>query len=325
MSEQVGDPAATSTRTGVGPFALNVARGGVIGAVEIVPGVSGGTLALVLGVYDVLIGSAGSLVRAAVDWARAVVTPHQRAELKARARAHAAQARWSMLIPIGIGMLAAIVIVSATLAPLLEHNPVQTSALFAGLIVASLAVPARMVGHWRAREIAAALVAAAFAIWFTGLTGTPHDDPAMWMVALSASVAVCALVLPGVSGSFLLLVLGMYAPTLAAVNDRNLAYLGVFIVGAIVGLSLFVTGLQWLLEHRRSLTLAAMTGLMVGSLRALWPWQADDGTLLAPGDHLGAAIALFVTGIVIVLGIMALERVAARRAAASTDCDVSGV
>ena len=317
MADEAQQGVTARTRRSGAAFALNVARGGVIGAVEIVPGVSGGTLALVLGVYDTLIGSAGSLVRAVVHAVRAVVSRATRDEHRRAAREHAARVRWSILIPLGIGMLAAIVVVSATLAPLLEDHPTETRALFAGLIVASIAVPARMVGRWSGREVLAAVLGTAAALWITSLTGTTQSDPDPWMIVGAASIAVCALVLPGVSGSFMLLVLGLYAPTLAAVNDRDLGYLALFVLGAVLGLSLFVTGLQWLLAHRRSLTLAAMTGLMIGSLRALWPWQTEEGALEPPGDHLGAVIGLFVVGLVLVVGLMGLERAARKRTAAA--------
>ncbi|MFW2513084.1 DUF368 domain-containing protein [Demequina sp. SO4-13] len=295
-----------------GLAAINVLRGAVIGAVEVVPGVSGGTLALVVGVYETIITSAGELVRGLVA---AVAALLRRTEL-APAREHFARVRWGTLIPLGVGMLTAIVLVSATLAPLIESHPIQTRALFAGLIVASLIVPARMVGRWGLREVLVALVAAVAAFYFTGLTGVERSDPSLWLVAIAASFAVCALVLPGVSGSFLLLVLGMYAPTLGAVNDRDLAYLGVFAAGAVLGLALFVTGLEWLLEHRRALTLAAMTGLMLGSLRALWPWQAEDATLQAPSGALGPVLALFAVGVAAVTALLVVEALATRRAAA---------
>ena len=297
---------------------LDVLRGAVIGAVEIVPGVSGGTLALVLGVYETLIESAGELVRGVVRAVEAVV---RRTGME-RAREHLSRVRWGVLIPLGIGMLAAIVVVSATLAPLIEEHPVETRAVFAGLIVASIAVPARMVGRWGAPQVLAAALAAGAAFWLTSLTGVERADPALWAVVASASIAICALVLPGVSGSFVLLVLGMYAPTLAAVNDRDLAYLGAFVVGAVIGLSLFVTGLEWLLEHRHSLTLAAMTGLMIGSLRALWPWQ-DDGALLAPSGDVGLVVALFLAGVATVVAIMLAERAARRRALGAADAEPS--
>jgi putative membrane protein len=144
-------------------------------------------------------------------------------------------------------------------------------------------------------------------------------EPPLWLVLLAAAVAVCALVLPGVSGSFLLVTVGMYAPTLAAVNDRDFTYLGVFIVGAILGLSVFVSGLQWLLKHRHRITLTVMTGLMVGSLRALWPWQTEKGELLAPAGDSASAVGLFVVGLVVVAALIAGESVLVRRRRASGD------
>ena len=105
----------------------------------------------------------------------------------------------------------------------------------------------------------------------------------------------------------MLLTLGLYQPTIAAVNDLNLAYLGVFILGAIAGLGSFVVVLQWLLEHRRRITLLVMTGLMAGSLRALWPWQNDQRELLPIGENLGVVVALVAGGIALIAGLIALE------------------
>jgi putative membrane protein len=143
-----------------------------------------------------------------------------------------------------------------------------------------------------------------------GLPTLNVDDPSLVIVAPAAAIAVCALVLPGVSGSFLLLALGMYEPTLSAVNDRDFAYLGVFVAGAIVGLGSFVAVLQWLLTHRRRITLVVMTGLMVGSLRALWPWQGEGRELLAPdAASLPVVVGLFVAGITVVAVLLFVERV----------------
>jgi putative membrane protein len=105
----------------------------------------------------------------------------------------------------------------------------------------------------------------------------------------------------------------MYAPTLAAVNDRNFAYLGVFVLGAIIGLGVFVSGLQWLLKNRRRITLVIMTGLMLGSLRALWPWQTETGGVLPPDDDLGLVLLLVIVGASVVLGIMAIEAALLKR------------
>lgn len=292
-----------------GRVALDVIRGGLIGVVEIIPGVSGGTVALVIGVYDTLISSIGEFVRGVVRAVQGLL----RRTGQARAREHFARVQWGAVVPLGLGMVAALLVASAVIAPLVEEYPVHTRALFAGLIVASLAVPIRMVGRWGAREVVIALVSLVVGVLLVGLRGTEVSDPALWFVAVAASLAICALVLPGVSGSFVLLVLGVYAPTLVAVNERNFAYIGAFIVGAVVGLSAFVSLLEWLLEHRRAVTLAVMTGLMAGSLRALWPWQSDDG-LEPPGEHGGAVVGLFAVGVALVAVLLVMERRVTRAA-----------
>lgn len=311
-----GDPAVRSRRS-VGRVLLDVLRGAIIGVVEIIPGVSGGTVALVIGVYDTLITSIGEFVRGVVRSVHGLV----RRTGQGRAREHFAQVRWGAVVPLGLGMAAALLVASGVIAPLVEEYPVHTRALFAGLIVASLAVPIRMVGRWRAREVVIALVALVVGVLLAGLRGAEVSDPSLWFVAAAASLAICALVLPGVSGSFVLLVLGVYAPTLVALNDRNFAYIGAFLAGAVVGLSAFVSLLKWLLEHRRAVTLAVMTGLMAGSLRALWPWQSDDG-LEAPGDHGGAAAWLFAVGLVLVAVLLMMERRVTRAAQVAQATDL---
>jgi putative membrane protein len=127
------------------------------------------------------------------------------------------------------------------------------------------------------------------------------------LVGLAASVAICALVLPGVSGSFFLYTVGLYDATLEAVNQRDLAYIAVFALGALVGLASFVKLLQWLLEHRYRATIVVMTGLMAGSLRALWPWQTDDRELLPPGDDVLQMVLLAGAGAAVVLILVAVE------------------
>lgn len=291
-------------------------RGALIGLAEIVPGVSGGTIALIVGVYDTLIDGAGHLARGVAS----AVADGMRGRGLARAAAHFRSVRWSVVLPIGVGMLAAIVVGAGLLAPLLEAYPEGTRAVFAGLIAASLIVPIRMVGgRWTGREVVIALLAGALTFILTGLPRAADADPTLLVVALAAAFAVCALVLPGVSGSYLLLTVGMYAPTLAAVNDRNLVYLGVFILGAMLGLGLFVSGLQWLLAYRRRITLVIMTGLMLGSLRALWPWQTESGALLPPGEDYGIMLGLVIVGASVVLVIMVIESALLKRQMLSPD------
>ncbi|TFD48344.1 DUF368 domain-containing protein [Cryobacterium frigoriphilum] len=295
---------------------IDVIRGALIGIAEIIPGVSGGTIALIVGVYGVLIESAGHLVRGIVRG----VLDGLRGRGFAAAKQHLSQVELRVLLPVAIGMVAAVIVAARLLAPLIDEHPEETRALFAGLIIASLVVPIRMVGgRWSGREVFAAVAAAILTFGLTSIPSADTGDPNLVVVALAAAVAVCALVLPGVSGSFLLLTVGLYAPTLDALNNRDLAYIGAFALGAVIGLSLFVSGLQWLLEHKHRITLAVMTGLMVGSLRALWPWQGQTGELLPPGDNVGLAGLMFAIGILIVLALIVVESVLVRRRIADGD------
>ncbi len=200
-------------------------------------------------------------------------------------------------------MVTAVIVGAAVIEPLIEEYPVESRAVFFGLVVVGISVPARMFGRWDTRALLAAGVAAALAFVLTGLPPATVADPSLVLVTVSAALAVCALALPGVSGSFLLLSMGMYAPTIAAVNDRDLVYLAAFAAGAAVGLGTFVLLLQWLLSHRPRITLVVITGLMAGSLRALWPWQDEDRTLLPPsGDVLMVVLlALVAAGVILLL------------------------
>ncbi|MDA9916135.1 DUF368 domain-containing protein [bacterium] len=253
----------------------NLLRGFLIGMAEVIPGVSGGTIALIVGIYERIIGSAATAVEALVFLVRGRLQD---------AKASAKQIDWLLVLPVLSGMLVAIFAAAAAIEPLLESQPENMRGLFAGLILVSLIVPYRMVGaSWRAADYLVGLMAAALSFVLVSLPRQEVTDASLILVFLAAAVAVCALVLPGVSGSFLLLAIGFYAPTITAVNDLDLGYLSVFVLGAIVGLALFSTVLRWLLVNQRRITLVVMTGLMLGSLRALWPWQDNLGQPVSPG------------------------------------------
>ena len=289
---------------------VDLLRGALIGVVEVIPGVSGGTVALLIGVYERLLASASSLVRGVVH---AVVDPVRGRGL-ARAREHLAQVSWRLVLPVGLGMVLALVTAARVVEPLLEEHPVTARALFAGLIVASLVVPARMLGaRWRVRDVALAVGAAAGGFLLTGVPSSTVENPAPLAIMGSAALAVCALVLPGVSGSFVLVSTGMYQPALAALNGGDVPTIALFMAGGVLGLAVFVHVLRWLLSSHRRVTLAIMTGLMAGSLRALWPWQSDDRDLLAPSGDVTVVVAWFVAGVVIVGAVLAIERIVVRR------------
>jgi putative membrane protein len=286
---------------------------------ELVPGVSGGTVALVTGVFEQLIDSATHVLSAV----RRLVSGPDRL---AGARAELGRAEWLLIVPVLVGMATAVGTVAGTMEEFVSGSPELARGLFFGLVVVSVAVPVRMLpAGTRPAWVDAALVGlvTVAAFWLVGLAGGAGEaDVPLVLVFGAAAVAICALVVPGVSGSFFLLTVGLYTVTLEAVDERDLGYLAVFAAGAIAGLAAFVPVLHYLLERRRRTTLLVMIGLMLGSLRALWPWQAaptgaaseeaqGPGALLAPYDPVLGPVLLAVLGAAVVLVLVVVE---ARRA-----------
>lgn len=297
----------------IGTHLLNGVRGALIGTAEVVPGISGGTVALITGVYETLINSAGHVV----SGVRLLATDLVRGRGTARAREEFGRADWGVVLALLAGMVLAVLIAARVIAPLVEDHPSESYALFFGLVLASLWVPYSGSGRrWRIGDYLLALVMAVASFLLTGLPPT-QVDPNPLVVMVAASVAICALVLPGMSGSFILLTLGLYTVTMDALNDRDLGYIATFALGAVIGLALFVKLLQWLLDRFHHLTLVVMTGLMAGSLRSLWPWQDEDRTLLAPDQgNLVLCVVLAVVGAAAVIGIMLVEHRLKARAVA---------
>ncbi|HSP59465.1 MAG TPA: DUF368 domain-containing protein [Ornithinimicrobium sp.] len=277
---------------------LHAARGTLVGAAEVVPGISGGTVMLIVGIYERLVTSAGHFVGGL-----RLLLPDRPA-----GRSELARVRWDVVVPVVIGMVPAALLTAALVAPVAERHPVPTLGLFLGMSAAAVLVPATLVGRaWTPRYVALAAAAAVVAAVLVGLP--PQHLPAHPAVVFpAAAVAVCALALPGLSGSFLLLTLGLYQPTLAALNERDWSYLLVFGAGAAVGLASFLRLLQRLLEHHHATTLVVLTGVIVGALRALWPWQDDDRGLLAPDGEVALTITLAVVGALAVLVLAVLGR-----------------
>jgi putative membrane protein len=208
-------------------------------------------------------------------------------------------------------VLAAVFALSSVLERLLEEQPVRMAALFLGLIIGSVWVALRMLDKLDGASVAIMVVVGASMFLLLGLRSDTHvaDDAAevvtrsWWAFLLAGAIAICAMILPGISGSFILVMLGMYTEVLGAVNDRDFFVLLVFVVGCIVGLALFSTLLNWLLEHYHRWVLAAMIGLMLGSTRVLWPWPAgtDTTTLALPAGDVVVPVLLVVFGAAVVV------------------------
>lgn len=244
-----------------------VLYGLAVGSADAVPGISGGTVALLLGIYARLLASLSTILRAPA----LLRHPEGRAEL-GRALA--------FLAPLGIGVVTAYFVatrflVGPTDAPGLLRRGTSAPyfyAGFSGLVLASVVVVWRRIPHPGRRLVALAALGAAVSGWFAGL---PHvsGDPPTWALVPGGAAAIGVMLLPGVSGSLLLVVLGQYTKVSAAVHDRDVTTLLVFGVGLVCGVLLVVPFLRRLLERHPRPTHAFLCGLMAGSLRALWPWK----------------------------------------------------
>lgn len=314
--------AGAYTRSMVISVLGTVVRGFLMGTADVVPGVSGGTVALVLNFYERLVGSVksgssalGRFARldfaAGFEWLRRV--------------------EWFFLIPLLAGIGLAIVTLASVIETQLHDRPIEVAALFLGLVVSSIAVAWRLVAQRDATRIAVMVVVGVTLFVALGVRGgTSEDsvaqasDPEVWVFFLAGSVAICAMILPGISGSLILVMLGMYGPVLDAVTDREIGVLAVFLVGATIGLALFSQALHWALERHRDTVMAALIGLMIGSTRVLWPWPngLDSTELGSPEGSVGLAVALALLGAVLVL---VVNEVAIRSAQTRADVESSKV
>lgn len=276
-------------------------RGLLMGTADVIPGVSGGTVALILGIYERFVGSVGAAASAAFHLVRLDTSG---------ARRRFGEVEWGLVLPLGIGIVTALGIGSRVIPVLLEEYPEQIRALFFGLIVGSLAIPYRRIERVGRTEWLLIGGCAVLAFVLVGLPPLRIEDPPLYLVFPLAAVAICAMILPGVSGAFMLLAFGIYEASLEAIAHLNVPYIVTFVGGAALGLGLFSQVLRYLLAHRHATTMAALVGLMAGSLRALWPWQAPDRTLLVPpdGGTLLAMAALAVTGAIVILLVAWLAR-----------------
>lgn len=294
----------------------NTVRGGLVGLAELVPGVSGGTVALIVGIYERVVESGHHVV----SGLRHLVTGPDRWK---GFLDRAGRAEWGLLLPLVVGMFATVFLLAGTMSSFVTDHPVAARALFGGMVLASVAVPLLMIDRVgdvsprrRVGEVALVVLAAGVAFWLTGL-GSAEDlvNPHPVVVFLAAAVAVCALVLPGISGSFFLLAVGLYAVTTRAVDDLDVAYILVFAAGALFGLISFVQLVHWLLRRHHTATMLAMSGLMLGSLRALWPWQAEGRQPLPPGDDWLPMLGLAALGAALVVVLTVVDQHHKRRVA----------
>ncbi len=297
----------------LGRVLANVARGLAMGAADVVPGVSGGTVALLLGIYDRLVGQVAHLSAAAVQ----VLRGRLRSAL-----AMARRAEWGFLVALVAGIGVAVVGLVEVVRWLIDEQPVGLSAAFFGLVAMTVVTTRREVRQWRAGLVVTFLAVAVAVFLLLGVRAGSVGDPGAVVIVGAGALAICAMILPGISGAFVLLLLGLYDPITEAVSDRDVGTVVLFGVGAVLGLGLFSRLLQRLLDRWRDAMIAVLMGLMAGSLRVLWPWPVGDADAegfgnaalgAPPASDVAVAVVVAVAAAAVAVG---LHRLGARQASA---------
>ena len=277
-------------------------KGFFMGAANVVPGVSGGTIALITGIYKEIIEALNALMEKET-W---------KSLAKGDFRGFWKQVHGSFLLPLAIGVVLSVFSLAKLMTYVLEHHPVQTWAFFFGLIVASAILMFKDIKGWGVKEVLFALGGVALGLLVCTLS--PTQTPDNWLfIFLCGAIAVCTMILPGISGSFVLVIMGKYDYIMQAVADLNWPVLIVFALGCVVGILAFAKFLHWLLARYEKQTMLVLLGFVLGSLVKVWPW-ANESAKALPDPHYGAAALWCVLGILLVLGVEGLAtRSGARR------------
>lgn len=240
-------------------------KGMAMGAADVVPGVSGGTIAFITGIYEELLSAISSF----------------NLELLKKLKKDGLKAAWahingSFLLALFIGIIISVLSLAKSITWLLENQAILLWSFFFGLVLASIFYIAKQVSKWTVLSVFLLVIGTFCAYYITTLNPLMNDESSLFFMFLAGSIAICAMILPGISGSFILVLLGAYKPILTAVNDRDLKTIAAVGLGAIIGLLSFSKILKWLFANYKNYTLATLTGFIVGSLNKIWPWKITE-------------------------------------------------
>ncbi|GHB25463.1 DUF368 domain-containing protein [Salinicola rhizosphaerae] len=289
-----------------------VLKGMGMGAADAVPGVSGGTIALIVGIYEELIETIKRFGPKAIGVWKDRGTQALIGYLNLR-----------FLIPLVLGIGISLVTIAHLVTWLMASHELLLNAFFFGLVLASAWVVMRQVGHWRWRYLLPVLLGLLVAAYLPQLL-PDMSQAGNAMLFVAGAIAISAMLLPGVSGSFLLLVMGLYGTVMSGIKSFDIGLIAIFGAGCVVGLFTFSRVLSWLLRHHHALTLMAIVGFILGSLPQLWPWRqmssyrmdaaghpvalayrylmpADYTAVTGQPSHWLAATALIIVGVVVVM------------------------
>ena len=242
-------------------YLLLILRGCAMGAADVVPGVSGGTIAFITGIYEELLHSIKNIDLQALKLLFSLKLTDFWKKING-----------NFLLSVVSGIAISIFSLAKLMTWLLAHHPIYIWSFFFGLIIASSVLIAKEIRQWNIFTVIALLAGACTAYAITVMTPAETPD-SWWFIILSGAIAICAMILPGISGAFILLLMGKYTYILGAVSNLNIGVLLLFIIGAVAGIISFSHLLSWLLKNHHTLTVSLLTGFMIGSLNKVWPWK----------------------------------------------------
>ena len=253
-------------------YALISLRGIAMGAADVVPGVSGGTIAFITGIYEELLETISGFNLGLVKTLReeGVKTAWQKANL-------------NFLIALIGGIFLAVISLSHLISYLLENHTEMLWAFFFGLVLASVFFVGRQVKEWGVSKIISFIIGTGIAVFVTSLPPMAGSDSTLFLF-VSGAIAICAMILPGISGSFILLILGSYTVVINAIKSFEISKIAVFLGGCVIGLLSFSRLLNWMYKKHHDITVSLLTGFLLGSLQKLWPWQNKEELLHTHSD-----------------------------------------
>lgn len=313
-------------------------KGICMGAADVIPGVSGGTIAFMTGIYEELVGSINSINGEAVKLL-----------FSGKFKAFWKHINGNFLLSLVAGILISILSLAKLMTYLLTNHPIQTWAFFFGLIVASSIFILKGINGWKFKDIVMLILGIIIGIVVCTLTPTQTPD-GLWFIFICGAIAICAMILPGISGSFILLILGKYEYMLGTITKitsgdgrlLDFAVILIFVVGALIGILAFSRFLHWLLARYHRATLLVLAGFIIGSLVKVWPWS-DMATVAASQHpelaalpsfiwedvaaqysglidyHIGGAVCFALVGFVLVVGIELVSNYIGKKRGSSPD------
>ncbi len=292
-------------------------KGLAMGAADVVPGVSGGTIAFISGIYEELLGSI-----AAVNFASLKLLKSQGIKVFWK------QINGNFLISLLFGIAISVASLAKIISWLLENKPILVWSFFFGLVLASILFIGKQITKWNITTIILLIFGTLIAYWITTLNPLISESTSPLFLFLAGALAICAMILPGISGSFILVLLGAYKPVLDAIHNKDFKLIAILGAGAIVGLLTFSKVLKWLFAHYKNLTLAVLTGFVLGSLNKIWPWKETltwrtnshgikvpfNEQSISPFSFDGDALLIYAIGLAIVgfMTIIILEKLAVK-------------